>query len=189
MSWKLKTTPLEGATSNQIKLVHTVRRFWLDQVLWTRALLFSIAFSLPDKEAVTRRLYRNPEDFYTLFSALYGEREAGQLQDLQKKQLDCAAALIETVCGENSAEMAGIRKSWYANAESLSIFLQSINEVWTGALWQALLEEQLEMTEEQAVFVLSGNNAEGIARFEGLLELSNTMADEMASGLIRQFRL
>ena len=67
--------------------------------------------------------------------------------------------------------------------------MQSINQIWTGALWQALLEEQMEMTEEQTVFILSGNNAEGIARFEGLLELSNTMADEMASGLIRQFRL
>ncbi len=189
MSWKSKTTPLEGATSNQIKLIHTVRRFWLDQALWTRALLFSTAFCLPDKEAVTRRLYRNPEDFYTLFSALYGERKAGQLQDLLKKQLDCAAALIEVICGQDISGVAGIRQRWYASAESFSIFLQSINEVWTGALWQALLEEQLEMTEEQAVFVLSGNNAEGIARFEGLLELSDTMADEMASGLIRQFRL
>ncbi len=189
MSWKSNTTPLGGATSSQIKLMHTVRRFWLDQVLWTRGVLFSTAFSLPDKEDVTRRLYRNPEDFYTIFSALYGERTAGQLQDLQKTQLDCAVALIEAVCGENSAGMAGIRQDWYANAESLSIFLQSINEAWTGALWQALLEEQLEMTEEQAVFVLSGNNAEGIARFEGLLELSDTMADEMASGLICQFRL
>ncbi|HWR21948.1 MAG TPA: acetylglutamate kinase [Feifaniaceae bacterium] len=189
MSWKSKTTPLEGATSDQIKLMHTVRRFWLDQVLWTRALLISDAFSLPDKEAVTRRLYRNPEDFYALFSALYGERTAGQLQDLLKKQLDGAAALIEAVCGGDSAGTAGVRQGWYANAESLSIFLRSINEAWTGALWQALLEEQVEMTEEQAVFVLSGNNAEGIARFEGLLELSDTMADEMASGLIRQFRL
>ncbi len=189
MSWKSKSPPLEGATSNQIKLMHTVRRFWLDQVLWTRGLLISTAFLLPDKEAVTRRLYRNPEDFYTLFSALYGECTAGQLQDLQKKQLDCAAALMEAVCGEDSAGMAGIRQDWYANAERISIFLQSINEAWTGPLWQALLEEQLEMTEEQAVFVHSGNNTEGIARFEGLLELSDTMAEEMASGLIRQFRL
>ena len=189
MSWKSNMTPLEGVTPNQIKLMHTVRRFWLDQVLWTRALLFSTAFSLPDKEAVTRRLYRNPEDFYMLFSALYGERAAGQLQDLLKEQIDHAAMLIAAACEENTAGMAGIRKDWYASIEHFCIFMQSINQIWTGALWQALLEEQMEMTEEQTVFILSGNNAEGIARFEGLLELSNTMADEMASGLIRQFRL
>ncbi len=189
MSWKSKTTPLDGITPNQIKLLHTVRRYWLDYVLWMRALLFSIAFSLPDREAVTRRLYRNPEDFFLLFSALYGERPAGQLRELMKKQTDCASMLMEAVCKEDAQTLAGIRKEGYQNAEQLSIFLQSINESWTGALWQALLEEQLEMTEEEAVFVHSGNNVEGIARFEGLLELSNTMADEMANGLMRQFRL
>jgi hypothetical protein len=58
----------------QIQLSNTLRRLWIEHVLWTRFFIVSTAFNLPDLQAVTDRLLQNPADFASELKPLYGEQ-------------------------------------------------------------------------------------------------------------------
>ena len=176
-----------GLTRKQLQLSNTLRRLWMEHVLWTRFFLISTAFDLPDLQAVTNRLLQNPHDFAEVLTSLYGRQKAAQFDKLFTDHLLIAAALVNAAKAGNTAEVEKQRKLWYENAAEIANFLASINPFWNERVWRDLLFEHLEMTENEAVQILRGQYERSIEEYDEIQEEALEMADEMTVGIIRQF--
>ena len=161
----------------------------MEHVLWTRFFILSTAFSLPDLQTVTDRLLCNPVDFAEALRPLYGEAKASQFKRLLTEHLTIAAALVNAAKAGNSAEVENQRRLWYRNAEAIARFLASINGFWSEREWRKLLFDHLRMTEDEAVFILTGRYGESVEVYDAIQEQALHMADVMTCGIIRQFRI
>ncbi len=184
-----QTISNRGLNCRQLELSNTIRRLWNEHVLWTRLFILSTAFSLPDLQFVTERLLKNPDDFAKTLKPFYGEQTAAQFKQLLTDHLLIAAQLVNAAKAGNTAEADKQRKRWYANAEDISKFLASINCYWSEREWRKFLFEHLRITEDEAVFILTGQYAKSIKEYDDIQAEALIMADVMTCGIIRQFRI
>ncbi|NLL55747.1 MAG: acetylglutamate kinase [Clostridiales bacterium] len=172
-----------------LRLCNTFRRLWIEHVLWTRSFIVSTAFSLPDLEFVTERLLQNPVDFAKAFKPFYGQQAAMQIEQLFTDHLLIAAQLVNAAKAGNTAQVNTERNRWYENAKDIAKFLASINRFWTEELWTKLLFDHLKMTEDEAVYILTGQYENSIKEYDHIQAEALTMADVMACGIAQQFRI
>lgn len=176
-------------TCSQVQLSNTIRRLWIEHVLWTRFFILSTAFSLPDLQPVTERLLQNPDDFAKQLKPFYGEQKAHQFKQLFTDHLMIAAKLVNAAKAGETAEADKQRKLWYANAEDIARFLASINPFWDMSEWRNLLFAHLRMTENEAVFILTSEYKKGINEYDDIQAEALRMADVMTHGIVHQFRI
>jgi hypothetical protein len=178
-----------GMTYRQLQLSNTMRRIWIEHVLWTRFFIVSTAFDSPDIQFVTERLLQNPEDMARELKPLYGENVAMQISSLFTDHLSIAAELVNAAKEGNSTEVDRQRSLWYANAEDIARFLASINPFWSQREWRDLLFDHLRMTEDEAGATLTGQYENSIIGYDQIQAQAFNMADVMTRGIIQQFRI
>ena len=176
-------------TPRRLALYDTLRRLWMEHVLWTRFFIVSTVFGLPDLNMVTNRLLRNPADFADVLKPLYGELKAARFKNLLTEHLKIAGDLVSAAKAGDSAKAEILRREWYANADDIAGFLNEINPYWNKKAWQTLLYDHLKMTEDEATQMLGGEYNKSIAQFDVIQEEALEMADYMSEGIFRQFRL
>lgn len=171
----------EDILSNHLRLL------WEQHVYWTRMVILSMAFDLPDVELVTNRLLQNPKDFEAVLIPFYGEDVASEFAKLFTSHIAIAAELVEAAKSGNSDKADDAEKRWYENADEIAVFLESINPYWSEQEWKKMLYDHLEMTKTEAVDILTGNYADSITLFENIEQEALVMADMMTQGIVRQF--
>lgn len=176
-----------GLTCSQLKISNRFRRLWNEHVLWTRFFIVSTAFNSPDLQFVTQRLLQNPADFAKEFRQFYGKKTAMQFEQLFTEHLLIAAELVNAAKAGDTAEVEKQRKIWYFNAEEIARFLGSINPFWSECTWRTLLFDHLSMTQDEAVFILTGQYEKSIKEYDAIQAEALKMADVMTNGLLRQF--
>lgn len=174
-------------TRAAVDLNNQVRMLWEQHVFWTRLVILSMAFDLPDVDLVTNRLLRNPEDFEALLRPLYGERIASGFADLLTSHLLIAAELVNAAKEGDSEAAAEAEARWYENADEIAAFLGSINPYWSAQQWRNMLYDHLALTKAEAVSILTGNYEESIALFDQIERQALGMADLMTAGIVQQF--
>lgn len=167
-------------TKAQVDLRNHFRMLWEQHDVWTRSAIISLVFDLPDTEYVIARLLRNPVDFEQVLKLYYGERVAAQFRYLLREHLILASDLVKAAEAE---------RRWYANADAIAAFLGRINPFWSEDQWRDMLHQHLALVKEEAVEMLSGNYAAGVAVYDRIEIQSLGMADVMAKGIIRQFNI
>ncbi len=171
----------EEALSNHLRML------WEQHVYWTRLVILSMVFSLPETELATERLLRNPKDFETALIPFYGEDIAGEFEELFTTHLTIAADLIKAAIENNSTAVSDTEKLWYENADQIAAFLGSINPFWSAQEWQRMLYDHLAMTKDEAVDIISNNFSESITEFDEIEKQALDMADMMIEGIVNQF--
>lgn len=179
----------KSLTSKQQQLFNSLRRLWVEHVMWTRSFIVSTAFSLGDLEYVTKRLLQNPADFAEQLKPLYGAEKAAKFEKLFTEHLAIAGQLVNAAKAGNTAAADELRKKWYANADDIAAFLSEINPFWCKKAWQTMFYDHLKMTENEAVQILTGQYNESISEYDAIQKEALEMGDYMANGIIRQFRL
>lgn len=174
-------------TCQQFQLSNTFRRLWMEHVLWTRFFIVSTVFNLPDLQNVTQRLLRNPVDFANELQPFYGKQISLRFEQLLTEHLLIAAQLVNAAKAGNTAEVNVQREKWYANAEEIARFLGEINPFWDVCVWRDLLFDHLQMTENEAVFMLNGRYERSIEEYDAIQAEALQMADVMTRGIIQQF--
>lgn len=176
-------------TPRQLDLLNTLRRLWIEHVLWTRMFIESTAFDLDNLDAVTKRLLRNPADFADVLRPLYGNQVAARFEKLFTDHLLIAADLVNAAKAGDNKKVEEARRQWYMNADEIAEFLGSINPYFNTKLWRNMLNEHLRMTENEAVQILTGKYPESIVQYDAIQKQALDMADDMAYGIMRQFRI
>ena len=173
-------------TSEQISLLNTLRKLWIDHVMWTRSFILSTAFDSRDLEAVTKELLRNPVLFADALKPLYGDQNARRFESLFSDHLLIAAELVNAFKRGDSRAVEEQHKKWFENADSIAQFLSEINPNWQKYDWQKMLYDHLNMTEFEAAQILNNQFAESIAQYNRIEDEALNMADAMAYGIIKQ---
>lgn len=176
-----------GISKAEQTLSNHMRLLWEQHVYWTRMVILSMAFGLPDTEFATNRLLRNPQDFEAALKPFYGEAIAARFEKLFTSHLTIAAELVNAAKAGNSAAAADAEKRWYANADQIAAFLGSINPYWSTQEWQKMLYNHLAMTKAEAVDILTQKYADSIRMFEDIEQEALAMADVMTQGIVKQF--
>ncbi|MFZ2539866.1 MAG: acetylglutamate kinase [Oscillospiraceae bacterium] len=168
-------------------LTNEFRKLWEQHIMWTRSFIISTASDLPDLQLVTKRLLKNPNDFSNLLSQFYGKYKADEFEKLFTDHLIIAATLVNHAKSGNSNGVEQTRKQWYSNADDIAILLSSINPFWSFSEWQSLLYDHLKMTEDEAVYRLTGNYDADIVIYDTIEDEALKMADLMAAGTKKYF--
>lgn len=174
-------------TKATLDLNNLLRMLWEQHVYWTRLVILSIVFGLPDIDLVTNRLLRNPKDFAAALRMFYGDAAAAKFENLFTNHLTIAADLVKAAKAGKTTAAADAEKRWYANADQIALFLASINPHWSEQEWRRLLYNHLAMTKNEAVDYLTHNYAESITTFYSIEKEALEMADLMIRGLVQQF--
>lgn len=172
---------------NRIDIRSTFHRLWLEHVLWTRAFIVSTITNSEDVSDVTKRLLQNPIDFANVLQAYYGDVIATAFKTIFTEHLLIAAALVKAAKAGDTQTAEEQRKKWYANADEMAYFLQSINPYWQREQWRTLLYHHLSMTEKLATLYMTKQYAESITEFDKVEHEALMMADYMTYGIRQQF--
>ena len=174
-------------TPRQVDLMNTLRRLWMEHVLWTRMVVQSILASSGDLNEVTNRLLENPADFAAVLAPIYGEATARRFEQFFRDHLVIAAALVNAAKVGDMTAYNEQRTRWYENADDIANFLAEINPHWSERDWQSMLYDHLYMTEVEAMQIAGKDYEESIQQFDNIQREALQMADEMARGIIAQF--
>lgn len=172
-----------------VRLRDHLRLLWEQHVYWTRMVILSIAFDLPDLETNTNRLLRNAPDFARLFGHFYGDGIASEFGSLIRDHLVIAAELVKAAKIGDSGAAADAEKRWYANGDKIVYFLNSINPYWSVDRMRATWFEHLALTKAEAVATLNKNYTGSIETFNQIEKQAMMMADDFSSGIIYQYSL
>lgn len=164
-----------------------MRLLWEQHVYWTRLVILSIVFGLPDEKYTTGRLLQNPKDFEALLRLYYGENIAAEFSNLFTSHLVIASELVKAAKAGDKAAADSAERQWYANADQIAVFLAGMNPYWTAGQWREMLYSHLAMTKEEAVSIMEQRYEDSIRIFDEIEKEALTMADTMTQGLMAQF--
>jgi hypothetical protein len=171
----------------EIRLSNAMRMVWEQHVYWTRMTINSIAFDLPDIDAVTARLLQNATDMGNLLKPFYGNRIAAKFSNLIREHLLIAADLVKAAKAGNQKAIADAERRWYANGEEIAEFLSRINPIISRVEFQEMFLEHLALTTKEALFILQNKFQSSIAVFNKIEEEALQMADTITNAIIKQF--
>lgn len=181
------TSPSAPFTSAEQELNNRLRLLWEQHIYWTRAYILSVVFELPDTQAVLNRLLQNPNDFASVFRVFYGEEVASDFKNLFTEHLTIASELVNAAKAGDSVAAEDAEKRWYANADQIAEFLESINPYWSAEEWKKMLHEHLALTKMEAVNLLNKQYVDSITNFNNIEQQAMMMADTMTQGIVDQF--
>ena len=174
-------------SEQEVRLRNAMRLVWEQHVYWTRMTINSIAFDLPDVNAVTARLLRNATDMGNLLKPFYGNRIAAKFSNLIRAHLVIAAELVKAAKAGNQKAAADAERRWYENGEEISEFLSRINPFISEEEFEEMFFEHLALTKQEAVLILQKNFQSSIAVFDKIEAEALQMADTIALAIVKQF--
>ena len=183
------TTPVSNAvyTQDEFNLSLMWRDLWEDHIIWTRMVIINIA-DIPGgtNESVTR-LLQNYEDMGDAMRPYYGDAAANQFADLIDNHLLIAADLVKAAKANNTTAVKSLETQWYANADQIAAFQESINPNWDTNMTMQMWHDHLAATEAEAVARISKNYTADAAAFDTVHAQGVKMADSMSDGIRTQF--
>jgi LysM repeat protein len=181
------TMTMQGVSANEMNLRETLRKLWMEHVEWTRMAIISTAADLPDYNPVSARLLRNATDMAAALMPLYGEAAATGFGNLLHEHLTIASQLVSAAKNGNTAAVQSAERAWYANADKIAEYLNRINPYISKEDFRKMLYNHLAMTKVEALARLQHNYVNDIALYDQIESQALTMADAMASGIVKQF--
>ena len=172
-----------------IELRATLRRLWMEHVLWTRLVIISTYANLPDLAAATQRLLRNQKDISDALRPFIGNVAADQLTELLREHiLGAAEVLAASKANLVPTRETGIRlgiaaTSWYANAERISDFLAGagLGDYRTG------MRQHLDQTMAESAARLRGDWAADVVAYDAAEIHILGLADGLAAAIEQRY--
>ncbi len=165
-----------------------MRKLWEDHVTWTRLYIVSSIAGLPDVDATAGRLLQNQADIGAAVATFYGEDAGAALTDLLREHILVAVDLLEAAKAGDPDEVGTQSERWYANADEIAEFLAGANPNWSFETKSGMMRLHLDQTLAEATARLTGDWEADIAAYDEIHDHILVMADELADGIITQFR-
>ena len=164
-----------------------MRSLWEEHVAWTRMAIISLVFDLPDINEVLARLLKNADDMGNMIRRLYGDEVAATYSQLIQEHLLIAADLVKAALAGDEAAAAEAEAKWYENADDIARFLNSINPYLTEAAVREMFYEHLDLTKQEAVFMMNQQFEEDIAVYDEIEKQAREMADAISDAMVLHY--
>lgn len=174
---------------NQVALSNSLRRVWVNNNQWIRALLYSILYGIGDQQAIEQRLAQNADDFANVFTQFYGQETGNRIRDNYVMYVQNLARLIEAYRDNDVSVIATQRETLGQVADDLARLLSEINRYWDLPTLQVLIQELVDRTENQIMKIVSGDFSQSIQEHDEFMEQGYRLSDELTTGILRQFQV
>ncbi len=175
-------------TARQAAFHDDMRKLWEDHITWTRLAIVSFASGLPDLQATEARLLANQTDIGNAIKPFYGRTAGNRLTALLRQHILGAVALLQAAKSGDSGAISKASAAWYANGNDVADFLHTANpRNWPRKEMRAMMKTHLDQTLKEAQDRLQGRYAADIRDYEAIHRHILAMADELSTGIIRQF--
>ena len=135
-----------------------------------------------------RRLLRNQADIGDAIRPFYGKAAGNGLTRLLREHITGAVDLLAAARSGDAAKLAQAKAAWYANGRRVADFLSAANpHNWGRADMRSMMRTHLDQTLAEGVDQLQGRYAAGVREYDAVHAHILAMADELASGIIKQF--
>lgn len=180
---------MDGLPCNKLttNLKMAERKLWSEHAFWTRNLVISDIYSLPDKEAVLQRLLTNQDDIGNSIKPYYGEQAGNKLAKLLREHILLAVKVVNAAKTGNKTALATFNKEWYRNADDIATFLNKANPNWSKATLTDMLHKHLQILTKEVVARLNKDWQANIKATDKGEEHLLQLADELSRGIIKQF--
>ena len=163
------------------------RLLWMEHVNWTRMVITSIVFNLPDVQFVEERLLRNATDLGNCLRPFYGDQIADHYTKLIHDHLTIAAELVTAAVKGDTATANAKEIEWYKNADDIAVFWSKINPYLKQEDVKKMFYTHLDLTKKEAVTMIQKKYKEDIATFDQIVMEVLMMSDMLTNAVVMQF--
>jgi hypothetical protein len=164
-----------------------MRKLWEDHITWTRNVIFCFLDTLPGKTEAVNRLLQNQVDIGDAIKPYYGNAAGNQLTALLTTHILQAATILTDLQTGSSTLNADIA-AWYANADSIAMFLSAANPYLPLAEMTQMMHDHLDLTTQEALARHTMNYAADVAAYDAVHVEILEMSDMISAAIVRQFR-
>jgi len=186
-------TPAGGAAKNpphmksRLELRLAMRMLWEEHIVYTRNYIISALANLKDADAVAQRLLKNQDDIGAAVVPYYGAEAGKKLGTLLRDHIMIAAQVVAAAKANDTAALDKAQKMWYANADTIAVFLSGANPNWPKATLTDMLNKHLELTTGEVVSRLKEDWTADIGFYDKGHMHMLMFADALTSGIVKQF--
>ncbi|MDF3001913.1 MAG: hypothetical protein K0Q48_2032 [Bacillota bacterium] len=178
------TIPLERRyTFEELNILTNLIMLWNRYAIWTRSLMISTFLDLPQNQAVRKRLYDLPIEFYNTLRVFFGERIAQEFLGYFQKHLVIQAQLNEALANEDQDAAGQFTMELYRNADEIASFLGQF-PYWEEALWKQYLYNDIALYLQEARAYLTGDFEREIEIYERILLNATDIGEYMTRGIL-----
>ncbi|MFA5635570.1 MAG: hypothetical protein WCX60_03385 [Anaerovoracaceae bacterium] len=174
-----------NVTFEQMNAILTFRTLWLDMAMWMRNFIHSFVHDDPNLEAVTNRLYTGvPIRFYNALVVFYGTEIAEEYLNRISNIIVVFWRLVEAMKSGDQEGVQSATRELYETADQGAAFLASLNDYWDASRWRDLYTQYINLGIQVILAVLEGNYENEIRIYDRIQDLTVTMGNYMANGII-----
>jgi hypothetical protein len=162
-------------------------RLWSDHVIWTRQYIVSAVGDHPDADKAAARLLKNQDDIGAAVGSIYGDAAGKQTAQLLKVHITIAVEIIDAAKKGDDDRFKDANARWDRNAEAIAAHLSSANPNWAQNDVTDLLIQHLNLTRKELTAHMHHKREEDVEAFDQILTEILTVADVLATGIVKQF--
>jgi hypothetical protein len=167
------------------KLQGEMRQLWHNHVALTRQYVLEATKNQPTAKATLQRLMQNQVDIGNAFKPYYGKASGNQLTALLKEHIAIAGKIVESGKKAPLPSVPAIG-DWYTNADQIAALLHQMNpQYFDYGEMKKMMHHHLKITTAEVLDCLHGGS--GAGAYEKIHQQAMEMADQLSSGILKQF--
>ena len=178
-----KTATLEISSS----LTTNMRHLWVEHVMWTRNVILCLVDELPGTDQAVKRLLQNQIDLGNAIKPYYGEKAGSNLTELLTSHITVSIEVVKAAKAGNKELLATVNKSWYLNADEITMFFANANPNWKYEDIKIMMDEHLKLTTNEAMQRINKDYEADVIAFDKVNEEILKMSAMLAEGISKQF--
>ncbi len=169
--------------ANRTVISNEINRLLVNNAHWTREYILISAYQTEELEAVADRLTQSAIDIARFFGGYYGAERAAVLESLLSVYNYYATRTIDALRESNPQQVEEMRREWLDSAEAIAQFLSEQNRNIDQYALQVLFQNLIELTEEEALQVFSGDYRASIGKYQEIINYVVNMAWDISSAI------
>lgn len=174
-------------TDAKIELKRTMKRLWMEHLMWTRLYVVSTLSGIDDQEELLARLLKNQQDIGDAVKPYYGEEAGNKLAEMLKEHIQIAGQVVGAAKAGNEQEVKKHIVNWHRNVGEIAAFLAAANPNWSEKELLDMLLMHMDLLTEDVTARLNKDWEDSIAALEKGEAHLIKMADMLSEGIVRQF--
>ena len=166
-----------------IELRASMRKLWVDNVLWMRKYLVAATSGSPGAKAAAARLALHQERLGRALAPEASAAVGAKLTDLLKSRAGIADEVVAAARARSESALASAAARWHRNARDISALLAVVNPArWDRETLLGSLDEHGRLTTREIVARVDGSAADDAAAFAQSVERAISTGDALAAG-------
>lgn len=182
----LVTAPM-AAENKRSAFRKSMRKLWVEHMVWTRACIMATIAKTPDAAAAADRLQRNQLEMGAIFVPYYGTEMGAKMSLLLKEDNLVAGEIVAARMKRDAVKVAALEKRWHDNARDIGVLLSGSNPGWPQEAFVATFDNLMTLTYRQVTARLQKKWSDDIQAFDELYVQGMDLADDIADRMIKQY--